>query len=70
MRCYYTVQRDGTLVYTSDTEPGSYEGYYRASYDGAATTADGDLVAGEYTITWFSPDGTQIAQDSCTVTNN
>ena len=70
LRCYYTVERDGTLVYTSDVSSSSYEGYYRASYDGAATTDSGDLVAGEYRITWFSPDGTQIAQDSCTVTNN
>ena len=68
LRCYYTVQRDGTLVYTSDTAAGSYEGYYRASYDGAETNADGNLIGGTYTITWFSSDNTQIAQSSCTVT--
>jgi len=70
MRCYYTVQRDGNLVYTSEVSEDSDEGYYRASYDGAAVTDNGDLVAGEYTITWYSTDDTQLAQETCTVTNN
>ena len=67
---YYTVQYNGNLVYTSETSPSSYAGYFRASYDGATTNANGDLAAGQYTITFFSPEGVELASSSCTVTES
>ena len=65
---YYEVQYNGTKVYTSETDSGSYAGYFRTSYDGAAVE-NGHLAAGTYTITFFSAAGTQLASDQCTVTN-
>ena len=67
--CYYTVKYNGNLVYTSPTESGSYAGYFRTSYYGATTNADGNLAAGEYTITFFSPENVELASGSCTVTD-
>ena len=64
-----TVKYNGNLVYTSPTESGSYAGYFRSSYDGATTNADGNLAAGEYTITFFSPENVELASGSCTVTD-
>ncbi|MCR5060804.1 MAG: hypothetical protein K6A80_07225 [Saccharofermentans sp.] len=67
---YYTVEYNGTLVYTSPTEPGSYTGYFRSSYDGAVTNASGNLAAGEYKITFYSPENVELASSTCTVTEN
>jgi len=66
---YYEVKKDGELIYTSDEmEDYGYfiEAYYGVDYDGA-TEEDGYLAAGDYTITFFTMDGEEIASSTSTV---
>lgn len=61
---YFTVERDGVLIHTSDiVHSGDY--YYRATDD--PDSESGCLPAGTYTITCYQENGTQIATGTCTV---
>ncbi len=64
---YYTVSIDGTVVYTSETDTYSRYGYYGPD-EGAQMDANGYLIPGSYTITFYDATGTELASDTATVT--
>ncbi|HAW15945.1 MAG TPA: hypothetical protein DCW41_04490 [Clostridiales bacterium] len=70
---YYEVAYNGSTIYTSSdrSDSGMYiEAYFYASDVPAVSAPDGYLYSGEYTITFFALDGTQIASNTCTVVNS
>lgn len=65
---YYTVEYNGTVVYTSSTY--SRMGYFYSTDTGAPVDANGNLSAGTYTITFYDANNNDMLlySDSCTVT--
>lgn len=61
---YFTVERDGVLIYTSE-ERSSLDFYYYASDD--ADSVDGYLPAGTYTVTCYDLEDNLVATGTCTV---
>ena len=61
---FYTVSLNGDVLYTSDT--GTYEGYYGEYYGDPELTSDGNLIPGDYVITFFSGD-TELASGTAHV---
>lgn len=67
---YYTVEKDGKLVYTSDVSNSAsiYAFYSKDNSDvDVELTKDGYLAEGEYTISFYKEDGTLIASSYCNV---
>ena len=66
----YSVSYNGSEVYSSLTGPQSSHAFYKSDWDDAKTDSNGNLAEGEYVITFYSSDGTEIATGKCTVKNS
>ncbi len=69
---WYEYYLDGALIFTSDicTDQGYWiESYYGPSYDSAAATENGYLVAGSYECIVYDTAGNVLADSTCTVEN-
>ena len=66
---YYTVQYNGSVVYTSPVDSYSRYGYYGPEQN-ATLDASGFLPTGTYTITFYSDNDTVLTSDSVQVTSS
>ena len=66
----YSVSYNGSEVYSSLTGPQSSHAFYKGEWDGAAVDGNGNLAEGEYVITFYSSDGTEVASGKCTIKNS
>lgn len=66
----YSVSYNGSEVYSSLTGPQSSHAFYKSDWDDAKKDSNGNLAEGEYVITFYSSDGTEIATGKCTVKNS
>ncbi|SCW64946.1 hypothetical protein SAMN02910456_02367 [Ruminococcaceae bacterium YRB3002] len=66
---YYTVKFNGSVIFTSQIGAAPYSGYFKTTDEGAQLYNDEFLLAGEYSITFYSAGGVELASGTCTVTN-